>query len=131
MIPTWIDLSTKNKDFIYEVSNCMKKKHLGQENAAKLGELLEELFGLSERGVKDAAYYNSGRVLRKAFETINQEYGGMVVSDTERGYWYASSLNDGLDAVEKNRSRARKILENAHQVEANILSAYGGQMGLI
>jgi hypothetical protein len=128
MIPSWIERTATNEDYLAEVTRVMKQSHLGRENAAKLQTLADEILGIKP----DAqGYANETRTLRRAFEIINTEYGGLVVSDTERGYWYASSLNDGLDAVDALKSRAKTILSNAHKVESNIINAYGGQMGLM
>jgi len=127
MIPDWIEKSATNPAFIAEVIRHMKVKHNGRDRADKLPGLLAEMLG-SISGSK--SYSNDNRTLRRAFEIVNQDHCGMIVSDTEVGYWWAANLAEGMEAVEKNKARAKTILSNAHTVESNITAAYGGQIGM-
>lgn len=126
MIPAWIEQTAKDEDFIREVMRIMRKNHLGMAKAAKKEELMRELFGVTKHTTK---YDSTERVLRMAIEVANQDFCALIVSDTVHGYWWASSLEDGLDPAERNMSRARTILDNAKKLVDNLKSEYGGQMG--
>jgi len=127
MIPTWIEVSASNREFLSEITRVFKNRHMGRNNAVKLPALALEILGITPA---DKTYANATRTLRRSFEIINQDFEGLIVSDTEVGYWYAASLIDGLAAVDALKSRALTILKNANTVEANIANAYGGQLGL-
>lgn len=126
MIPAWIEKTAKDEDFIREVMRVMRKNHLGIGKAAKKEELMRELFGVAKHSAK---YESTERVLRMAIEVANQDFGALIVSDTVHGYWWAASLEDGIEPAEKNMSRARTILDNAKKLVDNLKSEYGGQMG--
>lgn len=122
-IPDYIKRSAEDEMFQAEVIRLMRTKHFGVGNAATLPIIMTELFGSSESS-------NNNRVLRKTIETINQEREGLIVSDVDHGYWWASGLHDGLEAVDKNKKRGMTIINNANHLEGNILAAYGGQVAM-
>ena len=86
------------------------------------------MFNISVKGTE---YDNKERLLRRCIELANTQHHALIVSDTEHGYWWAASLNDGLEPAEKNMDRAKTIMHNAKAVLDNIKSEYGGQMGLL
>lgn len=106
----------------------LKSQHLGRTRAVKKRDLLRELYGAEAEA--DRSYNNPfDRKLRKMMEELVQA-GYAVCSSAQCGYWYASSLDDGLGSVRENKSRALTQLGNAERLEQNILAEYGGQMGM-
>lgn len=112
----------------YKLAAYLKQHHTGKEKAAKKRELLSAMYG--QDAAKDESYNNMlDRKVRKMIEDLINE-GNPICSSSTCGYWYAASLNDGMESVAENKSRAITQLENVKKLEANILAEYGGQMGL-
>lgn len=127
MIPDWIDKNGRDPAFIAAVIRHMQKYHFGQMRSAKKEQLMKEMFGMNKG---EANYDSTERTLRMGIELANQENGALIVSDTVNGYWWAASLEDGLEPAERNMSRARTILDNAKKLVENLKDSYGGQIGL-
>ena len=106
----------------------MRGRHCGQGKAIKKRDLLVELYG--GYAAEDESYNNAyDRTLRATIEEINQE-GGLICSSASGGYWWAESLDDGLEAAERNMNRALTQLENARRLEKNLKAEFGGQLML-
>lgn len=128
MIPNWIERRANNPELIAEVMRVLKTRHQGRKQAATKGTLIFELFGI---GRGDAEYETTERMFRRCVELADAEHGGLIVSDAVAGYWWAESLDDGLEPAEKNMLRARTIHDNAKKLVENLKAEYGGQMGLL
>ena len=106
----------------------MKSRHCGNAKAIKKRDLLVELYGTY--AAEDESYNNAyDRTLRSMIEEINQE-GGLICSSASGGYWWAESLDDGLEAAERNMNRALTQLENARRLANNLKAEFGGQLAL-
>jgi DNA-binding winged helix-turn-helix (wHTH) protein len=104
-------------------------QHQGQGKAVKKRDLIVALWG--EEAARDESYNSRyDRSLRGMIEAINQE-GGLVCSSPKHGYWWASSLEDGLPAAESLKGRALTQLENANRLVENIKAEFGGQLRLV
>lgn len=102
----------------------MRNYHTGKNKAAKKREILAYLYGSSV--ANDESYNNIlDRKLRKMIEELINE-GAPICSSAQCGYWYAANLNDGLESVAENKSRALTQLANVSKLEKNILNEYGG-----
>mgnify|MGYP001399000486 CR=1 FL=1 len=111
------------------LESIMRHRHSGQGRAAKKSELLTEMWG--PEAAADKSYNNLyDRSLREMFDEINA-HGGLVCSDSVRGYWWAESLEDGLPAARQKIARGANIIESGRVLERNILDAYGGQLSLL
>ncbi len=109
------------------IIHLMKGYHCGKARQIKKRDLLAEVYG--QGATRDESYNNlQDRKLRKMIEEINDE-GGLICSDSS-GYFWAASLDDGLDAAERNRARALTQLENANHLIENLKAEYGSQLGL-
>lgn len=121
-------LTPMDDEFKAKLIHLMKTFHAGQGRAAKKKDLLVELYG--GYAAEDESYNNAyDRTLRGTIEEINQE-GGLICSSASDGYWWAESLDDGLEAAERNKKRALTQLENARRLEKNLRDEYGGQLAL-
>lgn len=111
-----------------QLLDLMKRFHRGVNKSAKKSELIEELYGLEAAQDKS---YNSryDRSLRDMIEEINRD-GGVICSDSTHGYWWADSIDDGIEAAEKNLARAFTQKKNAEQLIENLKREYGGQLGM-
>jgi len=106
----------------------MKTYHVGQGRAIKKKDLLLKLYGV--QAAADESYNNlDDRELRAAIPEINLA-GGLICSSASSGYWWAASLEDGLEAAERNMNRALTQLENARRLAKNLQAEYGGQLAL-
>ena len=113
----------------YRLLTYLRQHHTGKKKAAKKRDLLAAMYGQST--AQDESYNNmADRKLRKMIEELINE-GNPICSSSTCGYWYAASLNDGMESVAENKSRAITQLENVKKLESNILAEYGGQMGLL
>ena len=121
-IPDYIEKSASQSLIDYVIAH-MKRHHTGRAKAATKWILVREIFGddMDEQKVE--------RLLRRCFEIANHDYGGLIVSSPDDGYWWADSVQD-ISYIEKTESRAKTILENCSVVKRNITTAYGGQFGL-
>jgi len=107
----------------------MRSYHVGKGSAAKKREILAHLYG--SEAANNESYNNIlDRKLRKMIEELINE-GSPICSSAQCGYWYAANLNDGMESVTENKSRAMTQLANVTKLEKNILKEYGGQMGLL
>lgn len=99
------------------------------ENRARLESIMRHRHSGQGRAAKS---YNNlyDRSLREMFDEINA-HGGLVCSDSVRGYWWAESLEDGLPAARQKIARSANIIESGRVLERNILDAYGGQLSLL
>lgn len=127
MIPTWIERKASD-ELVTEIMRQMKLHHTGIDNAGKKHELVHEFFGVAQ---KDKAFNDAERLFRRCVELANTEHGGLIVSDTVNGYWWAASLEDGMSSAEKNMARAATIMNNARAVLDNIKAEYGGQIRMM
>ena len=109
--------------------HLLKSRHTGQAQSAKKSELLTEMWGADASA--DKSYNNQyDRSLRAMIEELIQN-GQPICSSPNDGYWYAASLEDGLPAADRAKSRALTQLRNAERLEKNIVETYGGQMSLL
>ena len=103
--------------------------HRGQGKAIKMRDLLAAIYGAD--AAQDRSTNNpDNRKLRKMIEELINE-GEPICSSASSGYWYADSLEDGLNSVTENESRALTQLANTRKLKQNILDKFGGQMGLM
>ena len=108
--------------------HILTHRHVGQAQAVKKADLLVEMFG--PEAAADKSYNNQyDRSLRAMIEELIQN-GQPICSSPTDGYWYAASLEDGLPAADRAKSRATTQLHNALRLKKNILETYGGQMSL-
>lgn len=105
----------------------LTQEHCGKIHAIKSNDLVAKIFG---PGASQDKSYNSyhGRILREMIEELVRDRGALICSDTENGYWWASSLSDGLPAAKKHTERAMTQLRNARQLDRNLRRHFGGQM---
>ena len=109
--------------------HILTHRHIGQAQAVKKADLLVEMFG--PEAAVDKSYNNQyDRSLRAMIEELIQG-GQPICSSPTDGYWYAASLEDGLPAADRAKSRALTQLHNAERLEKNIVETYGGQMSLL
>lgn len=111
------------------LTHLLKSRHAGKERAAKKSELLTEMWGAEASA--DRSYNNQyDRSLRDMIDELNQ-CGAVICSDSSRGYWWATSLEDGLPAARQKISRGVTIMEGGKRLEQNLMSVYGGQLELM
>jgi hypothetical protein len=107
--------------------NMMRFHHIGQAHAIKKRDLLAALYGAE--AARDESYNNPhDRKLRSMIETLNHDHGALICSSPSAGYFYASSLTEGLRAVEHLEKRARTQLDNTSHLKRNLQENFGGQL---
>jgi hypothetical protein len=117
-------------EMMQRLQYVMSTWHVGKEKAIKKRDLLTEIFG--EGAGKNESYNNPyDRKLRSMIEELNHDHGGLICSTPDAGYFWASSLTEGLDAVEASNRRAVTQLDNAKHLERNLKNQFGGQLELL
>ena len=110
-----------------QLLNLMRYFHVGKDRAIKKRELLREIFGLE--AAHDESYNNPfDRKLREMIEHLNHDCGALIFSSSDAGYFWASSLDEGLHALEEPERRARTQLDNVNHLKHNLQRIFGGQM---
>ena len=113
--------------FMQRLEYVMKRWHLGKGKAIKKWDLLVEIYG--SYAIEDRSNNNPyDRELRSMIEGLNHDHGGLICSTPDVGYFWASSLNEGLDAVQHSTLRAAHQMENARHLETNLQREFGGQL---
>jgi hypothetical protein len=107
----------------------MRQWHVGMDKAIKKKDLLVEIYG--PYAVEDQSYNNPyDRELRNMIEELNHDHNALICSTPSDGYFWASSLSEGLSAVEASTRRAATQMDNAHHLERNLKQAFGGQLSM-
>lgn len=112
---------------LLRLRKILRERHCGKENAVKTDALLMELFKEPQAGFHYGNLY--GRALRAMIEDLNN-HGDIICSDTAHGYWWASSLEDGLPAAKARLKRAGTQFKNARKLTDNLRRHFGGQIDL-
>lgn len=109
--------------------NLFLTQFYGNHRAGKKRDFLKELYG--QDTASDESYNNTkDRAFRLMIDALIDE-GYPICSTSGDGYWYASSLHDGQASIAEGMSRAQAIRERAQKLEENLVTKYGGQMGLL
>lgn len=112
-----------------KLHDTIKFEHVGAEKGIKKKELLRKLYG--ESAAADESYNNvQDRQLRKMIESLNHDHGALICSSPKCGYFWPSTLSEGLQTVERLEKRARKQLSNTGHLERNLKLVFGGQADL-
>ncbi len=107
--------------------DTMRFYHVGEGKSIKKRDLLKEIYGPD--AAADESYNNpNDRRLRQAIEEINHDHEGLICSSPDAGYFWASSLSEGLEAVDASTRRAATQMENASHLKRNLQRAFGGQL---
>jgi hypothetical protein len=122
----------KSKDMnplMERLEYLMRQWHVGMDKAIKKKDLLVEIYG--PYAVEDQSYNNPyDRELRNMIEELNHDHNALICSTPSDGYFWASSLSEGLSAVEASTRRAATQMDNAHHLERNLKQAFGGQLSM-
>lgn len=107
--------------------NLVRLHHIGKKSGIKKRDLLRELY--SEAAARDESYNNPyDRALREMIKELNHDHGALICSTSKDGYFWASSLGEGLRTVERDEKRARTQLDNTSHLRRNLQQAFGGQL---
>lgn len=105
----------------------LKTYHVGKNQAIKKDALLKEVWG--GYAAADKSYNNLyDRKLRGMIEDLIHNHEALICSSPDAGYWWASSLPEGLEVAEKALERAGHQMDNAHHLERNLKQKFGGQL---
>ena len=108
--------------------NLFLTQFCGNHRAGKKRDFLKAMYG---NGVaSDESYNNShDRAFRLMVDALIED-GYPICSSSGDGYWYGTSITDGMASVKEGYSRANAIRERADKLEKNLLEKYGGQFGM-
>ena len=116
-------------DLEQRISAEMKRNHIGRAHAIKTKDLLFLLFG--EEAAADRSTNNRfSRELREAIVSLNHDHEALICSTPADGYFWASSLREGQEAVSHLEKRARTQLDNTSHLRRNLQRKFGGQLTL-
>ena len=101
------------------------KSHKGKSLAIKRRELLTRFNMRALRGEEI-----TDRTIRKIKEECNEYFGQFILSDNEKGYWVANSLNDIVEYEQYYRSYVYNFFKQIEKVKANYANRAEKQEGL-
>lgn len=104
----------------------LQRNYCGKIHAIKSNDLVKVIFG--SPAAQDRTYNSYyGRLLREIIEGLIQK-GNPICSSSSQGYWWPTSIKDGLPSATSRTRRALTQLKNARQLENNIRRHFGGQI---
>ena len=79
--------------------DTLKFFHVGKKHAIKKRDLLRELCGTE--AAENESYNNvDDRKVRGMIETLINDFGALICSSPDAGYWWAENLDDGMLATQ-------------------------------
>lgn len=106
----------------------LARLHVGKPNAIHRRQLLQHLY--PDADLSDLNRSRHDRYMRATIADLIREHGALICSSADAGYYWASTLEEGLASVEQAEGRAMNIIANTHALKLNLRQHFGGQLQL-